>query len=241
MKYQERVIAPQLIVALDVSTSREIAYIAEQLPAEIMWYKIGLELFCAEGPASLDALRALGKNIFLDLKLHDIPRTVERAVKSATQHGVHMLTVHAAGGRSMLQAAADAAQSFGPNAPTLLAVTALTSLDQNDLDDLGIARTLEAHALKMAELALGAGIPGLVCSPQEIRKLRAEFGTDAILVTPGIRLSSGAASDQKRVGSPRDAARDGSNFLVVGRPILESSSPRAAAETILREISDAHK
>lgn len=109
--------AAQLIVALDVFSSAEIAYIIERLPAEIAWYKIGLELFCAEGPSALDALRARGKNIFLDLKLHDIPRTVERAVKSATQHGVHMLTVHASGGRSMLQAAAEAAQSFGPNAP----------------------------------------------------------------------------------------------------------------------------
>jgi orotidine-5'-phosphate decarboxylase len=227
----------QLIVALDIASTSDIAPIVDRLPNEIAWYKIGLELFCAEGPHALDTLRTRGKNIFLDLKLHDIPRTVERAVKSATQHGVHMLTVHASGGRSMLLAAAEAAQSFGPNAPTLLAITALTSLDQNDLNDLGIARTPEAHVLKMAELAFSAGIPGLVCSPQEVKKLRATFGEKPILVTPGIRLPSGSAGDQKRIATPRDAVRDGSSFLVVGRPILDASDPRAAAEKILQDMS----
>jgi orotidine-5'-phosphate decarboxylase len=229
---------PQLIVALDLAESRAIAPVVDSLSATVTWFKIGLELFCAEGPAALIPVMSHGRNVFLDLKLHDIPRTVERAVSAAARHGVQMLTVHASGGRAMLKAAADAA---APHNLKLLAVTALTSLDQNDLMDLGIERSPADHVLKMAEIALDSGIPGIVCSAHEVRNIRSHFGDEPILVTPGIRLPTDSAGDQKRVGSPRGAVRDGSNFLVVGRPILEAHDPRAAAEAILREMSDAHK
>lgn len=226
----------ELITALDVADSAQIPAILTRLPAEMRWFKVGLELFCAEGPASLNALTSAQKRVFLDLKLHDIPRTVERAVRSATAHGSRMLTVHAAGGKSMLRAAADAAGSMGKKAPILLAVTMLTSLDQNDLRDIGVSTSPSDHVLKMAELALESGIPGLVCSPQEIRGIRARFGESPILVTPGIRLPTNETADQKRVGSPREAVRDGANFLVVGRPILEATDPRKAARAILDDM-----
>jgi orotidine-5'-phosphate decarboxylase len=228
----------QLIVALDVPNSNRIPNLIDNLPEAIEFYKVGLELFCAEGPAALDPVRARNKKIFLDLKLHDIPRTVERAVQSASRHGVQMLTIHASGGRAMMQAAAASARETGL---ALLAVTALTSLDQNDLKDLGIARTPSDHVLNMAELALSSGVPGLVCSPHEIKSLRARFGDQPILVTPGIRLPTNTSDDQKRVGAPREAVRDGASFLVVGRPILEAKDPRAAALAMLNEIDEARR
>ncbi len=229
----------QVIVALDVSSPAEIAPIIHQIPKEIDFFKVGLELFCAEGPSILHAISSEGKRLFLDLKLHDIPRTVARAVQSASKHRVHLLTVHACGGKQMLRDAAQAARDMGPEAPKLLAVTALTSLDESDLCDLGIQRTPADHVLRMADLALSCGIDGLVSSAQEVKKLREQFGPNPILVTPGIRLHAGAAGDQKRTGSPAQAVRDGSSYLVVGRPILEAPDPAAAAKAILDDMKSA--
>lgn len=226
---------PEIIVALDVPTSREIAPVLARLPAELSWYKVGLELFCAEGPATLAPLRE--RNIFLDLKLHDIPRTVERAVKSAARHGVKLLTVHACGGRPMLEAAAKAARETGPDRPRLLAVTVLTSMDANDLADVGVTRPVSAQVLALAELALSAGIDGLVCSPQEVGELRRRLGPGALLVTPGIRLPGGELGDQKRVATPGAAARDGATHLVIGRPILEAADPAAAVRAIKADLA----
>jgi orotidine-5'-phosphate decarboxylase len=227
---------PQLIVALDVPDAAAASAAVEKLPAEVQYVKVGLELFIAAGPDVLKPLAARGKKIFLDLKLHDIPRTVERAVQAAAQHNVFMLTLHAGGGRAMLRAAAAAARACGPSAPKLVAVTVLTSLDQSDLTDLGVTRTTARHVLALGELALGSGMAGLVCSAQEVGALRQKFGPQPLLVTPGIRLPSDAVGDQKRVATPASAVKDGASFLVVGRPILEAADPAAAARAVLADM-----
>ncbi len=226
----------ELIIALDVPRTTDALAAVDALPPELGWYKIGLELFCAEGPAIVQAVRSRRKSVFLDLKLHDIPRTVERAVKSAAQHGVEMLTVHASGGRAMLRAAADAARSCGAKPPKIIAVTALTSLDQKDLGDLGISRTPAQQVLALADIALSCGVDGLVCSPQEVEVLRGRFGPHPLLVTPGIRLPGEDVGDQKRVATPAAAVRAGASFLVVGRPVLEAKDPAAAARAIVKEM-----
>lgn len=225
-----------LIVALDVPSASHIPPIVDQLPLEVQWFKVGLELFCRDGATSLQHLHDQERQIFLDLKLHDIPRTVANAVTSAASHGVDLMTVHACGGRAMLEAAAEAAGKFGPNRPQLIAVTVLTSLDQGDLNDLGIARSPSEQALAMAELALSSGIDGLVCSPHEAKALRDRFGPDPLLITPGIRLPSDDVGDQKRVATPSFAAAQGASYIVVGRTILGADDPRAAADTVLAEL-----
>ena len=156
---------PELIIAIDVPTADRIKPIIAALPTGVATYKIGLELFVAEGPAALSDVKTAGRKIFLDLKLHDIPRTVARAVSSAAALGVDILTVHACGGRAMLEAAAEAARTFGPGAPKLVAVTTLTSLNEDDLVEMGITRPIKTHTLSLGDMAIRAGIDGLVCSP----------------------------------------------------------------------------
>ena len=227
----------QLIVALDVPGKAEAVAVLDRLPAAVSIFKVGLELFCAAGPGVLDPFHARQKKIFLDLKLHDIPRTVERAVQAAARHGVFMLTVHASGGAAMLRAAAEAARALGAQAPKIVAVTVLTSLNQQDLIDVGVQRTPGDQVLALARLALAAGVDGLVCSAQEVAALRQTLGPQPLLVTPGIRLPTDDIGDQKRVATPAAACRAGANYLVVGRPILESDDPAAAARRILQDIS----
>jgi orotidine-5'-phosphate decarboxylase len=229
----------ELIVALDVPTAADIGPVVDRLPDEVMFYKVGLELFVAEGPRALAPLQERGKKIFLDLKLHDIPRQVARTITSAGQHGVALMTVHAVGGRAMLQAAAEAAGELGTAAPKLVAVTVLTSLDQSDLGDIGIARSVQDQAMSLGHLAIDSGIDGLVCSAQELTTFRRTLGTEPILVTPGIRPAGGRVGDQKRVATPTDAVRNGSTYLVVGRPILSADDPCAAAQAILGEMKAA--
>lgn len=227
----------ELIVALDVASADEIPAIVNALPAEISYYKIGLELFSAAGPQALRFLSENNKKIFLDLKLHDIPRTVAKAVKAAAKHNVALMTVHAGGGRNMLTEAALSASSIGINAPKLVAVTTLTSLDQSDLTELGIQRDLAEHTAALGKLAIDCGIDGLVCSPLEVANFRIQLGSDPILVTPGIRPAGGDVGDQKRVATPASAVKDGSSFLVVGRPILSADNPAEAAAEILRQMA----
>ena len=227
----------ELIVALDVPDSSSIGGIVDRLPDEVRWYKVGLELFAAEGPTALEPLVARGRHIFLDLKLHDIPRTVERAVRAAARHGVGLVTLHAAGGRAMIAAAAEAARGAGPTAPKLLAVTVLTSLDASDLAAIGVGRSPSDQVLALADLALSAGADGIVCSPQEAAAMRTRFGAGPLLVTPGIRLPADAVGDQKRVATPAGAVRDGATHLVVGRPILEAADPAAAARRVLADMA----
>ncbi len=231
----------ELIVALDVSTKSEVADVMARLGDAIDFYKIGLELFSAEGPDVVRLVRGAGKRVFLDLKLHDIPRTVERAVKAGAGLGVDLMTLHATGGKAMIRAAAEAAASFGAQAPKLLAVTALTSLDQSDLADLGIARTMPEHVEAMGLLAITNGADGIVCSPKEVANMNrvlipAAQGRNVVFVTPGVRPAGADVGDQKRVATPAGAVRDGSTHLVVGRPILEAADPVAAARAIRAEM-----
>ncbi len=231
---------PELIVALDVPSADQIPAIVDSLPSRVTYYKIGLELFTAAGPGAISYLAEQGKRVFLDLKLHDIPRTVARAVESAGQHGVALLTVHAGGGRDMLTAAAESASGLGEKAPKLVAVTTLTSLDQDDLVELGIQRSLPEHTNGLGRLAIDSGIDGLVCSPLEVATFRQDLGDAPLLVTPGIRPAGGDVGDQKRVATPAMAVNGGSSFLVVGRPILEADSPADAAEMILTQMDEAY-
>lgn len=230
---------PELIVALDVPTSDHIPGIVNALPPQVLWYKVGLELFVSQGPSALTFLRERGKKLFLDLKLHDIPRTVARAVASASRLGVNLLTVHAGGGHDMLKAAADAAGEAGPSAPVVVAVTTLTSLNDRDLKAMGVSRSLEDHTLALGEMAISAGIHGLVCSPLEAAAFRQKLGPDPILITPGIRPAGTAAGDQKRIATPEAAIRSGADFLVVGRPILEAPDMLNATLLILSQMKRA--
>ena len=227
-----------LIVALDVPSSREAAEAVTRIGDAVSFYKVGLELFLADGPETLRLLRGEGKRVFLDLKLHDIPRTVERAVGSCLRWGPDLLTVHAQGSSAMVEAAARAVREAGA-ATRILAVTVLTSLDRSDLDLLGVARPVEEQVLALGRLAVGAGAHGLVCSPREAGALRKALGPDALLVTPGVRPAGGALGDQKRVATPADAIRAGATHLVVGRPVLGAPDPRAAALAIREEMAAA--
>ena len=227
-----------LIVALDVSSAREAAEAVVRIGDAASFYKVGLELFLADGPETLRMLRAEGKRVFLDLKLHDIPRTVERAVGSCLRWEPDLLTIHAQGSVAMVEAAARAVREAGA-ATKILAVTVLTSLDRSDLDLLGVARPVEEQVLALGRLAVGAGAHGLVCSPREAGALRKALGPDALLVTPGVRPAGGALGDQKRVATPADAIRAGATHLVVGRPVLGAPDPRAAALAIREEMAAA--
>ena len=230
----------ELIVALDVNNREEAVARVKSIGDAVDFYKIGLELYTAEGPDVVKAVKDLGKRIFLDLKFHDIPRTVERAVKSGGKLGVDLMTIHSVGGKAMVKAAADAAAEFGANGPKILAVTVLTSLDQTDLEDVGIVgRTPADQVLAMAKFATANGAHGLVCSPKEVGTLSKMLPQGTLFITPGVRPAGSAVGDQKRVATPADAVRDGATHLVVGRPILAAADPAAAARAILAEIKGA--
>lgn len=230
----------ELIVALDVQTREEAVAKVKAIGDPVGFYKIGLELFTAEGPDVVRAVKDLGKKVFLDLKFHDIPRTVERAVRSGGRLGVDLMTIHAVGGKTMIRAAADAAAAFGAQGPKILAVTVLTSLDQADLADVGIAgRTPAEQVAAMARFATAQGAHGLVCSPKEVGALSRALPAGTLFVTPGVRPAGAAVGDQKRVATPADAVRDGATHLVVGRPILAAEDPVAAARAILAEMEGA--
>jgi orotidine-5'-phosphate decarboxylase len=199
---------------------------------------VRLELFVAAGPAVLKPLVARGHSVFLDLKFHDIPNTVAGAVRSAANLGVRMMTVHAAGGPAML-AAARAALDGVANPPELLAVTVLTSMDQAQVNAVGVERSPAKQVERLARMGLEAGMRGFVCSPQEVASLRALTGPEGVLVIPGIRPAGSATGDQKRIATPGDALRQGASYLVVGRPITQAPDPAEAAEAILREMAEA--
>ena len=230
----------ELIVALDVNSRAEAEAKVRLLGDAVNFYKIGLELFTAVGPDVVKAVKAFGKKVFLDLKFHDIPRTVERAVTSGGRLGVDLMTIHSVGGKAMIRAAADAAAVFGADGPKILAVTVLTSLDAGDLVDIGVGgRTPAEQVQAMGRLALANGAAGIVCSPKEVRVMREILGPAALLVTPGVRPVGAAVGDQKRIATPGEAVRDGSTHLVVGRPILSADDPVAAANAIAAEMAAA--
>jgi orotidine-5'-phosphate decarboxylase len=228
----------RLIVALDVPDTKSALTLVDKLAPTCHWFKVGLELFVAEGPAILEPLVQRGHSIFLDLKFHDIPNTVAGAVRSAAGLGVRMINVHASGGPAML-AAAKAALEDVPNPPQLLAVTVLTSMDQAQVTAAGVNRSPREQVELLARMCLDARIHGFVCSPQEVGTLRALTGPEGVLVIPGIRPAGGEIGDQRRIATPADALRAGASYLVVGRPITQAPDPEKAANAILQEMAEA--
>ena len=225
-----------IIAALDVPDAEAALNLARQLAPAVGAFKIGKELFVGAGPDIVRAIRDEGGTVFLDLKFHDIPNTVARAVAAAARLDVAMLTIHTSGGRDMMVAAEAAAQEMD-NPPLVLGVTVLTSMDGNDLSEIGLAENPATQVERLAQLAAGADLRGLVCSPREISTLRKVLPREVQLVTPGIRPKGSDADDQKRTLTPADAITAGADWLVIGRPITAAKNPRAAAEAILKELS----
>lgn len=228
----------RLIVALDVSSAAAAQKIVAAVGESASIYKVGMQLYTAEGPQVVRDLVAAGRKVFLDLKFHDIPNTVGSAVREAASLGVHMLTVHGSGGAKMLMAAADAARS-GNNPPIVLAVTVLTSMDQNDLNSIGVAGKVSDQVGRLAQTAIQSGCGGIVASVQEATLLRKELGGKFAIVTPGIRPAGSAVGDQARIATPAEAMAAGATHIVVGRPITGASDPRTAAQEVVAEMSEA--
>jgi orotidine-5'-phosphate decarboxylase len=228
----------RLIVALDVPSAEATGELVKRLEGTCSWFKVGMELFTAAGPAVVEPLVAKGHSVFLDLKYHDIPNTVAGAVRSAARLGVRLMTIHATGGPAMLSAARIALEGIA-NPPELLAVTVLTSMDAAQLKAAGVGREPAKQVELLAKLGLKAGIRGFVCSPEEVAKLRALTGPEGVLAVPGIRPTGADAGDQKRMATPADAIRNGASYLVVGRPITQAKDPAKAAEAVLKEMAEA--
>ncbi len=224
-----------LILALDVETREDALAALKRVGPSLRWVKVGLQLFVKYGPSFVDEVAGLGYDVFLDLKLHDIPNTVASAIKSLKGRPCKMLTLHACGGEEMMRWAVDAAKQTLPDL-RLLGVTVLTSMDAPALSATGVPDAPAAQVSRLARLATTSGIPGLVCSPLELPILRRELGDRPVLVTPGVRPSGAAADEQKRVMTPAEAAKAGADFIVVGRPILRAPDPKVAVEAILKEL-----
>jgi len=234
LDYQKRI-----IIALDLENKdKGLALVGELREARV--FKVGLELFTAEGPQLVKDIQALGKEVFLDLKLHDIPNTAAEAVRSGVRHGASMMTIHASGGYEMMAKAAEVARSESEKRqtlkPLLLGVTILTSLKNEDLNSIGMVPDTAAQVLRLATLAKKAGMDGVVCSAQEIEIVREGAGPGFLIVTPGIRPAWAAAQDQKRIMTPAQAVEKGADYLVVGRPITQAASPRDAFLKIVEEM-----
>ena len=225
----------RLIVALDVSSAAAARKIVAAVGDSAHTYKVGMQLYTAEGPAVVRELVGSGRRVFLDLKYHDIPNTVGSAVQEAAGLGVSMLTVHASGGSQMLRAATEAAAAQA-NAPWVLAVTVLTSLEDADLNTVGIRENVVGQVLRLAALALSHGCRGVVASAREAAALREELGQDFVIVTPGVRPSGTGRGDQVRVVTPAEAVAAGATHIVVGRPIAGAADPAAEARAILSQI-----
>jgi len=227
--------ADKLIVALDFPDARQALALVGRLEGRCRWFKVGLELYLSAGNSIVSELKNRGFWVFLDLKLHDIPNTVAGAVRSVAVLGVDLLTVHAAGGPAMLAAASEAAARMA-NAPRLLAVTVLTSMDSAQLAATGISTSPAEQALRLAKIAQGAGIRGLVCSPEEAAQMRTAL-PDSVLVTPGIRPTGSSIGDQKRIATASAALAAGADYLVVGRPITQVADPASAVDAIFEEMT----
>jgi len=226
----------RLIVAVDVPNRAAALAAVDRLAGHVGYFKLGLEIFVSEGPALVQEIVGRGEKVFLDLKLHDIPNTVAGAVRAACRLGISMLTLHAGGGRRMLEAAREAAQTVS-SPPLLLAVTALTSLSLDDARSIGVQDELAIWVERLAGLACQAGIRGLVASAHELSHLRRKFGDTMQLVIPGIRPGGEPTQDQARTATPAEAIRNGAGFVVVGRPILQAPDPALAADRIVEEIA----
>ena len=223
---------PKVLIALDFANAKDAISFVEKIDAGKCRLKVGKELFAVAGPEFVKILVSKGFDVFLDLKYHDIPNTVAKAVQAAAKMGVWMVNVHALGGRKMMQAAKQAIDE-SENKPLLIAVTILTSMEQSDLAELGLPGSPRENVLRLASLAKASGLDGVVCSAQEASDLRSELGNDFCLVTPGIRPAGADVNDQKRIMTPQQAMFAGSSYLVIGRPITQAKNPI----TVLDEIN----
>lgn len=230
----------ELIVALDLPSAQAALDLVRQLDELAQNYKVGKELFVAEGPAVVRALRERGANVFVDLKFHDIPNTVARASAAVAKLGARWFTVHASGGSEMIRAAREAVSRVAKSEearPRLLAVTVLTSLDDMGLKEIGVDHTATGQALHLSRLAKASGADGVIASVNEAQLIREEIGNDFLIVTPGIRPAATRPQDQKRTATPRQAVQAGATHIVVGRPITAAADPRAAAQAVIEELA----
>jgi len=227
----------ELIVALDVADRAAAARAVATLAPAVRFFKVGLELFTAAGPAAVEEVRGAGARVFLDLKIHDIPATARGAARSAARLGADLITVHALGGPAMIAAARESVEA-ADTATRVLAVTVLTSLADEELAALGVAGPAAEAAVRLGRMAVRAGAHGLVASPREVAPLRAALGPSVVLVVPGVRPAGADAGDQRRTLTPRETVAAGADYLVVGRPILASADPLSAARAILGEMKD---
>ena len=229
----------KIIVALDTTDVDKALNLTKLIP-DVGAFKLGLEFFCANGPSGIKVIAQTGVNIFLDLKFHDIPNTVIGAIQASLSMQPYIMTVHLSGGFNMLKKSMDSIKSSYVKSslkrPLILGVSVLTSIDNTDFDSLGLSGKVEDQVLRLGQLAISAGLDGLVCSAKELKILRRELGSNFILVTPGIRLKDGEINDQKRIVTPYQALTDGANYLVIGRPITASKDPKQALSNIIKEM-----
>ena len=223
---------PKVIVALDYANEVDALAFVERVSPELCRLKVGKEMFTLFGPAFVRTLVNKGFDVFLDLKFHDIPNTVAKAVAASAELGVWMVNVHASGGLRMMTAAKEALQPYGERAPYLIAVTVLTSMEQDELARVGVSSPLQEHVLRLAALTQEAGLDGVVCSAQEASLLKSRLGKEFKLITPGIRPAGAELGDQRRVLTPVEACAQGSDYLVIGRPITQASDPAATLKSI---------
>jgi orotidine-5'-phosphate decarboxylase len=231
------VLGPRIVVAMDFDNADQCLAMAKRLSPTDCRLKVGKELFTACGPKIVEQLMVLGFEIFLDLKFHDIPNTTSKAVKAAADLGVWMVNVHASGGERMMVAAREILEQRKGVRPLLIAVTVLTSMDASDLSGIGIEISPEEQVMKLARLTHSCGLDGIVCSAQEAALMRSQFGSEFCLVTPGIRLESSPADDQRRTLTPAAAISAGSSYLVIGRPITQSSNPADTCKSIIQSLA----
>ncbi|WP_457679353.1 orotidine-5'-phosphate decarboxylase [Thermovibrio sp.] len=231
----------EVIVALDFDSKEKALKVVDELNGLIGHYKVGLELFSRAGIGVVKEISERGKRVFLDLKYHDIPNTVKSAAKVAVEAGAFMYNLHALGGYNLMKEVSEFnreyAEKLGVKRPLLIAVTILTSIKEEELREVGIEKPLNEEVIKLAELAKRAGLDGVVCSPKEVRLIKENLGEDFLTITPGIRPSWAAKDDQKRITTPKEAAKLGTDFMVIGRPITKAKSPKEAAERILKELT----
>ncbi|MCQ3829645.1 orotidine-5'-phosphate decarboxylase [Microbulbifer elongatus] len=230
-------VSSPVIVALDYDNADDALAMAAQLDPAVCRVKVGKELFTIAGPELVRKLVAQGFQVFLDLKFHDIPNTVAAAVRAAANLGVWMVNVHASGGERMMRAAREALEPFGAKRPLLIGVTVLTSTAEEELAPVGVGRSLNEQVVALARLTKESGLDGVVCSAREASALKTACGEDFALVTPGIRPAGAAADDQRRIVTPADAVRNGSDYLVIGRPITAADDPAVALQGIVKELA----
>jgi orotidine-5'-phosphate decarboxylase len=227
----------KIIIALDVSSNGKALQLVKEVQDLVGMFKVGSQLFTACGPQVVREIIATGSNVFLDLKFHDIPNTVIQAAVEAAKLGVSMMTIHASGGRAMMQSVSrELQEKFGSSRPTVVAITVLTSLDTRALFEIGLEVPVEEQVQRFAVFAEECGMDGVVCSPQEIQRVRKSVNAKFKIVTPGIRMPDESLNDQQRISTPHDALSTGADYIVVGRPVTASPDPRAAVERLLKLV-----